>query len=164
MSLLGKGYHSCGSSSLTDLYHTCWALGFHIFRINEKSLLELSLLSVTCSAAFRLPSSLTPSEDRRPAELWQRQINRISTAPSLVLPLFRFADIKLRKNLFLQRQWPCGVVWAGSVIKLARACCSGTKFDTNTLRKRALLDTHKKKPDARRTVFKSLLFNSCFWS
>lgn len=115
MSLFGKGYHSCGSSSLTDLYHMCWALGFHIFRINEKSLLELSLLLVTCSAALRLPSSSPPvrKEGRLICVKGRSIASLLLARSSLMLPLFRLADIKLRekrKNLFfLRRQWPRGV-------------------------------------------------------
>lgn len=111
MSLFGRGYHSCGSSSVTDLYHMCWALGFHIFRINEKSLLELSLLLVTCSADSVSPPPHPPlRKEGQPSCGGGRSFASLPLARSVSRLAFVPAcqHRAERNTFFLRRQWTRG--------------------------------------------------------
>lgn len=170
MSLFRKGYHSCGSSSLTDLYHMCWALGFHIFRINEKSLLELSLLLVTCSAAFRLPSSSPPlrKEGRRSCgkgrSMASLQLARSASRAAFVPVRRHQAEGEKKQPLFATTMTTrCGpALWSGWRGPAAQAqsfthTCSGfTGYTTVWHRTRNSRMQEELFP-------KSLKLNSCCW-
>lgn len=102
--------------------HQARRLGFHLFKPNEESLLELcfssALLLETCGAALHLPLLSPTLGERWRGELWQRQIKytiSVTLSLSLVLlhlPLFSLANIKhvvwKGKSLLLRWRRPHG--------------------------------------------------------
>lgn len=97
---------------MTDLYHMCWALGFHISRINEKSLLELSLLLVTCSAdSFSPPPPHPPlRKEGQPSCGGGRSIASLPLARSISRLAFVPACQHRAEKTPLFCEWPPGAL------------------------------------------------------